>query len=316
MRVLCMLRVIREELGLTKEDLKRELGIDARAIDKLIADSDAKPWRLDREQLRRYFLFAHSHGFEPFTMEPNAIWKTFANTRAVIFRGQRKADVPVESHLVKYFERLNCEVETSTNSDGIEEAMKEHNCVIIGSPKANPACEIALAWLWKAEPFSANAKNRDRLPISFLGMTAEITPPSALLQESKRHGLTILHTDSKARTFLKVDWLPPEEYGSHNGIGQDAAILVGCQQPMGTEKNVTTIVIAGYTGLSTLVAAEEATYSQIPDLRLGENLGRPCLSVLKFRYRKRPQYKRVLDSLRTAEEGSSQWAPPWKDFFS
>lgn len=107
MRVLCMLREIQEELGLTKTDLGRELKLNARTIDKLISDTDGDPWRLDRGALHRYFLFAHSHGFEPFRIESHAIWKNFENSKATIFRGPNKADVPVESHLVKYFEGIN-----------------------------------------------------------------------------------------------------------------------------------------------------------------------------------------------------------------
>lgn len=316
MRVICMLSEIQEELGLKKADLERELSMDARTIDKLLADTDSDPWRLDREALHRYFLFAHSHGFDAFRIEPHAIWRSFENSEVTIFRGPKKADVPVESHLVKYFERLNCEVSSSTTPAGIEEAMKEHNCVIIGSPKANRASESALALLWKAEPFKAEAKNREKIPISFLGMYAGREEPSALLQESTRYGLHVLPPGSSERNYLKVDWLPPEKYAPHKGTGQDAAILVVCNRPLETQKDVTTIVIAGYTGLATLVAAQEVTYKHVPDLRPEETPGEPCLAVLKFRYKKRRQHHRALDNLRSAEEGSAKWAPPWHNFFS
>lgn len=317
-----MLRVIQEELGLTRAELQRELGMDLRTIDKLIADSDDDPWRLDREALHRYFLFAHSHGEEPFKIEPHAIWKSFENSEATIFRGPNKADVPVENHLVKYFDKIGCDVNTAISSSGpaateaIREAMREQNCVIIGSPKANPASEVALASLWRAEPFKGDGKNREKIPISFLGMQRENGEPSSLLQDGPRHGLNILTPESRERNFLKVKWLPLDKFAQYKGAGQDAAVLVCCYRPMGTEKEVTTIVIAGYTGLSTLVAAQEATYKEIPELRPEEKPGYPCLAVLKFRYKKRPQYKRrALDNLRIPEEGSSKWAPPWNEFF-
>lgn len=316
MRVLCMLREIQEELGLTMADLERELGMDSRSIDKLIEDSDSDPWRLDRENLHRFLLFAHSHGFDGFQIEPNSIWRTFENQRAVIFRGPTKADVPVESHLVKYFERLNCEVESAISSEGIEEAMRERNCVVIGSPKANPASEVALALLWGAEPFIGEAPNREKIPISFFGMQREGGAPSALLQQSTRYGFHILPPGATERKYLKVDWLPPEKFGPYKGTGQEAAILVGCNRPLGSQKDVTTIVVAGYTGLSTLVAAQEATSKPIPELQLAENPGQPCLAVLKLRYRKRRQYRQALANLRTPEEGSAKWAPPWPNFFS
>jgi hypothetical protein len=319
MQVICLLREIQERLDLTKADLKRELGIDARALDKLLADSDDDPWRLDRDVLHRLFLFAHEHGFEqPFRVEPNPIWKDFEDSEgARIFRGTRKSDVPVESHLLRYLERLHSEKTHSTTTfDGVEEAMKLSNCVFIGSPKASPASEIALARLWDAEPFDDQSKNRGRIPIHFLGMRPEQKPTSALLEESTRHGFNIQCPGVNGRSYLKVDWLPLEKYAPYKGSGQDAAILVICRQPLGTKENVTTILIAGYTGLSTLVAAQEITSKKIPDLKAEEHPGQPCFAALKFRFRKKPQYRRSLDNLRTAEEGSAKWAPPWGSFFS
>jgi hypothetical protein len=313
MRVRCMLRQIQEELGLTVSDLGRELAVDIRTIDKLIAD-DAN-WRLDRRALYRYLLFARKHGFDAFRIEPNEIWRSFENSEAIIFRGPKKAVIPVESHLVKYFEQLNCEVISSTATAGIEDAMRQQNCVIIGSPDVNQASECGLALLWKAEPFNGDAENREKIPINFLGMQPERTEPSVLIQESRRHGLQIQLPGSRERSYLKVDWIWSEKYGPHKEIGQDAAVLVVCHQPMGTQKNVTTIVIAGYTDFATLVAAQEVTHKKIPELRPEDTPGQPCLAVLKFHYRKRPQIGRVLNNLHAAEEGSMIWAPPWESFF-
>lgn len=315
MRVLCTLGEIQDELGMKKADLERELGMDSRTVDKLIADSPDDPWRLDRDMLHRYFLFARAHGFEPFRVEPHAIWERFQDSQATIFRGPKKADVPVENHLVKYFERLRCEVNTSTTPEGIEEAMRERNCVVIGSPKGNKASEIALALLWDAKPFQGDSKNREKIPICFLGMDAEHAGSSALLQESSRHGFDIKIPGSEQRGYLKVDWLSPDKFGPYRGSGQDAAVLVVCNRPMGAEKDVTTIVIAGYTGLATLVAAQEATSPKIPDLKAGRP-GEPCFAVMKFRYKKRRQQNQSpADNLRVVEEGSTVWAPPWSSVF-
>lgn len=314
MRVLCTLREIQEELGLTTAELQRELVMDARTIEKLIADTDSDSWRLNREALHRLVLFAHSHGFDAFRIEPDKIWRNFENSEAIILRGPKKADIPVESHLVRYFESLNCEVTSSIASSDIEETMKHHNCVIIGSPSANPACEVGLALLWRAEPFNGEPENCNKIPVSFLGMRTERKGPSALLQESTRHGLQIRSPGSRERRYLKVDWLPPEKYAPSTVSGQDAAVLVVCHQPIGTQENVTTIVIAGYTGLATLVAAQEVTHKTIPELRPEETPGQPSLAALKFRYKKRRKH-RALNHLRTLEEGSVTWAPPWQEFF-
>jgi hypothetical protein len=321
MRVCCNLGVIKEELRLTMSDLCRELRLDARTIEKLIADTDDEPtWRLSRGSLHRYFLFAHRHGIEPFKIEPHAIWKNFENSEVTIFRGPTPADVPVESHLVEYLKNLHCQVRTSIASngldDGIEGAMQNKNCVFIGSPKANPATEVAIASLWGALPFNAKAENRARIPIRFVGMQTDPGATSSLLEESTRHGIAVSIPTVNKRAFLKTDWMPPEKFGPFKGTGEDSAVLVVCERPLGAQKDVSTIVIAGYTGLATLTAAQEATYERIPDFQPEATPGQPCIAALRFTFRKRRQYNKSTDNLRTREEGSGQWAPPWDKFLS
>lgn len=316
MRVLCTLREIQEQNDLSMDDLRRELRMDRRAIEKLLADSGSDPWRLSRGNLHRYMLFAHEHGFDAFRIEPHQIWKSFENSEVLIFRGPKKADAPVESHLVKYFERLHAHTHASTTPDGVEESMRTRNCVFVGSPKANPATEIALALLWGAKSFDGHEKNRECLPIHFLGMAPEQSNASALLQKSPRCGFSIRLPGANKRSYLRVDWLSPERYPAYQGVGQDAAALIVCHRPLGTKENVTTVVIAGYTGLATLAAAQEATYQEIPDLEPEATPGAPCFAFLKFCYKKRRQQSRgSLDNLRTVESESKQWGPPWDDFF-
>lgn len=313
MRVTCTLNEIQKDLRLTKARLERDLGMDSRTIDKLLADSDDDPWRLDREMVRRLVLFAHGHGYEAFRVEPHTIWRSFQGSAATIFRGPTKADAPVENHLVSYLELLHCEVHTSTSPDGIEEVMKEKNCLIIGSPKANRASEVALAKLWGAEPFISTPTNRARIPFSILGMPPSFAVDSAVLKEGPRHGIEFQLPGRKESRFLKVDWYPPEKYGAATGRGQDSAIVVACHRPFGTELDITTIVLSGYTGLATFVAAQEVTSGGIVDIDLDP--GRPNWAAMKFNYQKRRQTSKSLDNLRQAEERSAVWGPPWDKLF-
>jgi hypothetical protein len=315
MRVLCMLHEIQEQLGLTKTYLEEELEIDTRTITKLLADSDKEPWRLDRDALQRYVLFAHERGYPPFRVEVDPIWRSFENSdRVVIFRGPGKADIPVEGHLVKYFSRLRAQARAAMGVQDVEAWMKTQNCVFIGSPKANPASEYALSLLWGAQPFDARPQNRDRIAVHFLGMSGE--KQSSLLREGPRRGLSVQLPNAAARSHVPVDWWPPEVYGPHEGDGQDAALLVACHRPLGTQENVTTVVIAGYTGLATLTATEQATYKRIPDLQPDAKPGEPQFAILKFRFKKeRHRRGESLDNLRSPEEGKATWGPPWNGFF-
>src|SRR6478672_6378145 len=108
--------------------------------------------------------------------------------------------------------------------------MKERNCLFIGSPKANPACEIALALLWGARPFEARASDRPRIPIRFVGMVPEHEfKTNALLKEGPWHGFELQCGNSQPE-LLKVDWLPPERYASFRGRLHDGAALAVCYQ--------------------------------------------------------------------------------------
>ncbi|HKV09300.1 MAG TPA: hypothetical protein VJ725_14245 [Thermoanaerobaculia bacterium] len=316
-----MLREILEKSELTKEDLCRELKVDKRTVDKLLKDNDKENWRLNRAQFYRYALFAHEHGYDAFRVVVHPIWRTFEHREgAKIFRGPRTAaDVPVESHLTDYFQRLHSDGTQSMMSSDVSEVagwMKSSNCVFIGSPKASPASEIALALLWGAEPFSPRPENRDRIPIHFLGMIPDNQRSSASVEEGPRHGLAVQVHSGEARSFLKVDRIPAAEYAAFEGEGQDAAVLVACNRPLGTDKDVTTIVIAGYSGPSTLAAAQEATSKGIPDLRPDETPGQPVFAVMKVQSKKKRQFRKSLDGLRTPIAKTAKWGPPWPGFFS
>jgi len=317
MRVLCMLREIRDTLALSKADLVKELEIDPRTLDKLLSDDEGENWRLDRETLYRYLLFAHAHGVEAFRIAPHPIWKTFENAQNIqIFRGSNRADGPVEVYLNSYFERLHASTFSHTVSDGLEDAMKQCNCVIIGSPKANEASEMALSLLWGAQPFGGSPEDRGRVPIQFLGMEPEYPKPSTLLAESSRRGISVRIPPSPQPKFVRVDWLSSEKFGPSTKDGQEAAILVVCHRPLGTEKDVTTVVIAGYTGTSTLEATREVTYKKIPDLDPTATPGQPCFAVLKFTFKKKPQHRKSTFDPRSPREGTAVWGPPWDGFFS
>ena len=310
MRVVCMLREIMNELGLSKGELTKELKIDYRSLEKLLVDSDKDPWRLDRETLHRYMLFAHAHDFDAFQIAPHPIWRTFENNDDIaIFRGSNRADAPVEDYLNNYFARLHSTANSTMVSDGLGESMRQKNCVVIGSPKFNQASETALALLWGAEPFNESPENRQKIPLHFLGMKLDSPRKSAVLIESPRHGLDVRVPQAQHYSYLKVDWLPPESYRSSTKDGQEAAALVACYRPLGTQADVTTIVIAGYTGISTLEAAREATYKVIPDLSPAETPGEPCFAMLKFRYKKRAQRQKSPLDLRSVIEDTAQWGP-------
>jgi hypothetical protein len=321
MRVVCSLSDIKNDLKLSVAYLAHVLGMDRRSVERLLADHDDDPWRLDRGPLHRLLLFAHEHGYEAFRFEPHELWATFMNDpEIVIFRAPSQEDTKVERHLQGYFNRLDSVTHTSTappQPGEVEEVMRRKNVVIIGSPKSNPACEIALARLWQAEPFATQAGNRARVPVHFLGMSPDPgAKGSAMLEASTRHGFNIKVPGGAGRRFLRVDWVPPDRFPPAKFEGYDAALVVACRRPLGTEADVSTVVLAGYTALATLTAAEQATHRPPAALAPSAMLGMPAFALLRFRFTKRAPPKRpISEHLRILDDPSVRWAPPWNDSF-
>lgn len=316
MRVRCTLREIKEDLGMSIDDLERVLGIDARTVSKILQD-DGGNWQLTRDKLYKFMLFAHEHGHKAFEIEPHPIWRTFEESveEIAFFRGSNPMDAPVEDHLRQYFENLDATTRSSTESVGLEDAMKTRNCIIIGSPKLNSASEKAFALLWGANAFDSTERNRELIPVHFLGMTSDPRQKSAVLVYSTRHGLLIKIPGAQKRRFVPVDWLPPEKHEKSTADGQEAAVLVACNRPLGTTNDVTTVILAGYTGMSTLEIAREATYRRIPEMHPSLNPGIPQLAIVKFRFKKRAKRTKSKKGLRSPIPNSAHWAPPWEGFF-
>src|SRR6476659_627209 len=94
-----------------------------------------------------------------------------------------------------------------------------------------------------------------------------------------------------------------------SGELHDGAALAVCYQPLGTQKQVSSIVIAGYTGLSSMLAAEEAAY-KLPEFDPEKTPGDPWYTVMRCSYHKRRDYPRSTEITRIVEPGSVKWTPP------
>jgi hypothetical protein len=314
-KVVCTLGDIQHKLGATDAQLGRELMMDTRTISKLLADDEAAAWRLDRAQLHRLILFANSHGLQAFKIVRHPIWSTFTARvdEIAVFRGTRSSDAPIEEFLNRYLAQLgshNVHLNIPSTPRQVEDAMTQVNCLFIGSPRAHPASEMALALLWGAEPFQDQSGNRARIPIQFLGMTPDHEfKSSALLRDGTWHGFE-LKTGSRQPLLWKVDWFRPEVYSAHRGSITDGAVLVACYQPLRTREAVTTIVIAGYTALSSMIAANEAAYRSLPDFDPQEAPGSPWYTAMKASYEKRGDQPRSTEVTQLVKDNSVEWTPP------
>lgn len=309
MRLVNHLKELMDGLGWTEKQLSQAVGFDQRTIKALLRNTE---WRLDRDMYRRLAIFAHDHNYPKglFELQPHPLWDTFLDHSATIYRGDQHFDAKVETHFRDFFQHHNVSFKlalSARDQAAIENAIETKNCLFIGSPKTNPATEIALAKMFDGTPFETAAVTRKPMPACFLG-PAMGDNKSALMTASQRTGVRFA-MPNKRPVMIPVDWVPPDEYQSFAGEGQDAALVV-----VRRVGQATTVVVAGYTGLATKVAAEGLTHGEpaIYDAALTNT--DPQLAAVYFRYRKRKGGRgQSLANLRHEIPGSTVWAPPWKN---
>ena len=108
MRVVSYVRTLVEEsLGWDEDRLARAIGVDPRTAEKLIADGN---WELRRETLHPLFVLGYDHGFDHglFEVRQHAIWDTFRNAEASVFRADLGWDTRVEGTIRTFLARLEC----------------------------------------------------------------------------------------------------------------------------------------------------------------------------------------------------------------
>ena len=89
-------------------------------------------------------------------------------------------------------------------------------------------------------------------------------------------------------------------------------MIVVARSPLATDRDVTTIVIAGYTALATRAAATQLVVGEPPIKAEAMVFDRNHLLAYTFRYRKPKRSPGAAPGeLRREIPESGQWAPPW-----
>lgn len=326
MRVVCLLDEVLKESPVPSAALEARLGLDSRTIKKL--RQNARDWRLDADAFTKLMLFGFEHGLANgiFAIRPHVIWRTFtqsadeASRSAALYRASRVSDAKVEAELTSFLQRIGCGSVTEIidppkvpDIDEIRDAMRTKNCVFVGSPKSNAASELALCLLWDTKPFQPRRSGQDKLPFHILMPDAEEHRASSIIVPGgQRHGFAIPDARGPGLKLIRVAWKPLREYETSISEGQDAAMVVVARSPLGTAKEVTTIVIVGYTGLATHVTATQLMLGEPPVSEDAMASAGTHLLAYTFQYRKprRSAGSRAGD-LRREIPDTGRWAPPW-----
>jgi hypothetical protein len=307
-------------LGVDDKAVASELGINLAHVQRLRDDS----WTtIKRSELQKLLCWGHKHGHAVLSVQPSPVWRTLPGSEVCLLRGTDRSgnalasDSMVESKLLEELSGEGCRVRIVAGPDvdesSVRDLMKSKNCIFIGSPKHNRATEIALAALWDLSPFDPREGNRKKSPILFRwepdkdrrsafdgDIHGSVKPGIYVSVAGRRGQRSLLH--------VPADWRSTREYSRWTGRGRDAGVLVVCNRPLGTDQDVTSIVLAGFSGFATL----EMTADLVGDgLRIESNDARPgvpTMRILVAPYRKSAARR---DSRVRISKGRRWIAPPW-----
>ena len=153
---------------------------------------------------------------------------------------------------------------TDKDENELVQLAQNENCIVIGSPKSNLACEILVSRLFGAKPFDSSQENRKKIPFGFcwpedtrradedIVLRSSLTCSAAAREEIKGgYGIALKNL------HIPVHYLPAEEYKKwHTKSGQDCGLVLVANSPFGSTNRVKLIVLAGFSGVGTVAAAE------------------------------------------------------------
>ena len=282
---------LREE-QLSKGDLAKKLGVAPQTITAMINDDWEYITRDSIERVADYLELPASSLFEFIVTD---FWKPIREKRSCTFlRGSEKAQpqsrdlqIPrydsnatqtVENFLHEFFPGFQGGILAPHSEDENEliNRTSRENCIVIGSPKSNAACEILISRFFGAEPFNASEPNRRKIPFGFcwpestpLVQQSSLTCSRGAREETKNKpgialkGIHIPADYKPGHTFTQWSTSDKDKFGRDCGL---VFVANGPFESVGTKL----IVLAGLSGIGT-VAAAKALIKDFRDLEPLEN---------------------------------------------
>jgi hypothetical protein len=283
--------------------LAKELRINHAEMTRLCEDR----WTgIKRKDLQQLLFWSHRAKTQLFTVSPHTVWENFLASPTLFSKGQTPSGAPrvwdakVDQVLGPALGKEGCQVEAMQPLRDVDAArvqMQTKNCIFVGSPKWNRDSDLALRALF-------DITGRKQPPFRFVVRESAIESPFiSVTDKNEEVGITM-----GGDVRFGVGWTDPSAYPDWTGKANDAGLLIVCRQPFKTKESVTTIVLAGFTGL--------ATYAMSRDLVSGEfsvfadelTPGQPLLRVLRARYTKVGASD---ESRELLAKGYRWFGPPW-----
>jgi hypothetical protein len=244
--------------------------------------------RISRRDLHALLTWAFWKDVPLLDVAPHPLWRTFPQAPATLFFDDIFNAREVQGRMIEAIERRRGRVRGLRDQSSIEDIrrrMKTENCVFLGGPVKTPKSEAAYSFLCGAEPFDESPANRAKLEVIFTGCgwslpnersswalnVDEMSGCGLRVQTRKRKVLLPVTRYRDAQTLLR---------GGRGGI--DAGVLVACRRPLGTDQEVTTIILAGMSSVATRALVDEMIWetADFPEDELPE--GTPVTLLLRL----------------------------------
>jgi len=220
------------------------------------------------------------------SLEPCDFWSSFVRSKtAYLLWGPRPTpvneyhtrDAAARASVSAY---LNDQLAVSVrpadglvDSEAILRLVRTQNCIVVGSPRSNPVTAVVLHACFRHLGQSP--------PVKFMFTSDRFVDGPLSYDGQDKAGIV----DSDGVAVVNATWLPPATYRSRAAKGLiDAAMVAVFRQPLATDLDVRTIVVAGHSGIGTEVAAN-ALLKEFRDLN-PTSASMYSLGVLEVRYQK------------------------------
>lgn len=205
-----------------------------------------------------------------FELVPDGFWRPFVESgEYVVLRDANeylprdaKARTIVTTFLADTFPTVVGTARDLTDAEEIVECIRNHNCIVVGSPRTNRVTEVVFCRYFRAAPFDTSEGNRHKLPVRF------VFPKSRVLKSAMaepwntrlgRNACGVCDADAH-RMIARADWWPIEEYLRRTiNRGKDVGVMLIVNRPLEAKKDVKTIVLAGFSAMGTEAAAVALT---------------------------------------------------------
>ncbi|MDX6444661.1 MAG: Cro/C1-type DNA-binding domain [Blastocatellia bacterium] len=261
-----------KEKQLSQNALAAQIGIAPPTLAKMLNDE----WEyVSRDSIERTIDYLGLEVADVFQLVNVEFWKPIEDRRQCTFLRGSHAHRPDEGMtipgpdndatqlVVPFVRRLATDsvryIDHERDEEKLIELAKQENCIVIGSPKSNAATEILLSRFFGARPFSE--EDRPRIPFGFCW--PEIT------EVEKNSSLTCSdaarkRTGMKPGIAVKGGPLVEADYADHATFFQwapgrrarDCGLVLVANRPFNTTEYVKLIVLAGFSGVGTIAAAD------------------------------------------------------------